>query len=189
MERPMYLEMVDLLLRQADAAPTEEAKQPFLLEAREVVELMKVSELRDYFEDDCLAAVRFSSHQARYRPPRPRLSFTPIMLPDRTEVIVSLPSGLKKYTLAAAPDDLVEEIRLLRRNLEKRTTREYLPHAQHIHDILIKPIEADLAAIQADTLVLCPGRPPGGPSPWPPFTTAGNSWWKNTPWPSPPGWT
>jgi CHAT domain-containing protein len=42
--------------------------------------------------------------------------------------------------------------------LEKRTTREYLPHAQKLYDWLIRPLEPDLALSAIDTLVFVPDR-------------------------------
>ncbi|HBD10090.1 MAG TPA: hypothetical protein DCZ69_17700, partial [Syntrophobacteraceae bacterium] len=55
---PLYLEFVDLLLQQAALPGDPKQVQPYLLEAREAVESLKVSELRDYFRDDCVDAAR-----------------------------------------------------------------------------------------------------------------------------------
>ena len=43
--------------------------------------------------------------------------------------------------------------------VEKRTTREYLPHAQQLYAWLIRPLEPDLASFQIDTLVFIPDGP------------------------------
>src|SRR6267378_3026098 len=52
---PLYLELVDLLLQQAaTTGQTGAVVEPLLTEARDVVELFKVAELRDYFRDDCV---------------------------------------------------------------------------------------------------------------------------------------
>src|SRR4030095_10567964 len=50
----VYFETVDLLLRQATARRGREDITPYLVEARETVELFKAAELRDYFRDDCV---------------------------------------------------------------------------------------------------------------------------------------
>jgi CHAT domain-containing protein len=47
----------------------------------------------------------------------------------------------------------------LRHLLEKRITREYLPHAQRLYDWLIRPLEPALAAAAVDTLVFVPDGP------------------------------
>jgi CHAT domain-containing protein len=80
----------------------------------------------------------------------------PILLPDRIELLVSLPNGLKRILVPVGAEALTQEVRQFRRRLEKRTTREYLPHAQKLYDWLIRPLEADLAASHIDTLVFVP---------------------------------
>jgi CHAT domain-containing protein len=50
-------------------------------------------------------------------------------------------------------------VREFRRKLEKRTTREYLPHARRLYTWLISPLEADLAQARIDTLVFVPDGP------------------------------
>jgi len=83
----------------------------------------------------------------------------PVILPDRLELLVSLPSGMKKTSVALSQAELTAQIRILRLSLEKRTTREYLPHAQTLYKTLILPIEAWLKAESIDTLVFIPDGP------------------------------
>jgi CHAT domain-containing protein len=77
-------------------------------------------------------------------------------LSDRTELLVGLPTGLKEVSVPVGAETLTKEVREFRRKLEKRTTREYLPHAQKLYDWLIRPIEADLTASPIDTLIFVP---------------------------------
>lgn len=44
----------------------------------------------------------------------------------------------------------------MRRRLEKRTTREYLPPAQRLYQWLIKPLEAELTTQEINTLIMVP---------------------------------
>jgi CHAT domain-containing protein len=53
-------------------------------------------------------------------------------------------------------DRVTQEVRQFRRKLEKRTTREFLPHAQQLYDWLIRPLEPDLEAARTETLVFVP---------------------------------
>jgi CHAT domain-containing protein len=69
---------------------------------------------------------------------------------------MSLPSGLKRVSVPVTADRLTKEIRAFRRLVEKRTTREYLPHAQQLYDWLIRPLEPDLAQPRITTLVFVP---------------------------------
>jgi CHAT domain-containing protein len=50
-------------------------------------------------------------------------------------------------------------VRTLRLLLEKRTTRQYLPAAQALYDLLLRPLEDRLAAAGIDTLVFVPDGP------------------------------
>lgn len=155
---PVYFELVDLLLQRGASLQNRDQIGPYLSEARETVELFKAAELRDYFRDDCvdiaLAKVTKLDVVAQTA-----VVVYPILLPDRTELLVSLPSGLKRFSVPVGADTLTKEVRQFRRYLEKRTTREYLSHAQQLYDWLIRPLEEDLASLQIDTLVFVPDGP------------------------------
>jgi CHAT domain-containing protein len=111
--------------------------------------------LRDYFRDDCVDTALSKITQLD-TVAKTAVVIYPIILPTRTELLLSLPGGLKRILVPVSADTLTEEVRELRRKLEKRTTREYLPHAQKIYDWLIRPLETDLASSAIDTLVFVP---------------------------------
>lgn len=149
-------ELVDLLLKQAPAETNHEQRAQLLIEARDLVELLRAYELRNFFKDDCLDAARASNVSLDTLSQTAAVIY-PIVLPDRTELLVSLPTGLKQYSLPIDNATLINEVRKLRRRLEKRTTWEFLVHAQKLYDALIRPAEADLVANKVDTLVFIPG--------------------------------
>jgi CHAT domain-containing protein len=151
---PLYFELVDLLLAQP-ATPERPDTAAYLLEAREVVERFKVAELRDYFRDDCvdLALAKVTRLDTISQT---AVIVYPILLRDRLELLVSLRAGLKRVTVPVAEERVTQEVRQFRRKLEKRTTREFLPHAQQLYDWLIRPLEADLAGARAETVVFVP---------------------------------
>jgi CHAT domain-containing protein len=151
----VYFEMVDVLLRQAALRRGREDVTPYLVEARETVELFKAAELRDYFRDDCVDIALAKATRLDVVS-RTAVIIYPILLPDRTELLVSLPTGLKSVVVPVGEERLTLEVRQFRRRLEKRTTREYLPHAQKLYDWLIRPLAADLADLKIDTLVFVP---------------------------------
>ena len=152
---PVYFELVDLLLQRGASLQDRDQVGPYLIEARETIELFKAAELRDYFRDDCVDTA-LSKITTLDVVAQTAVVIYPILLADRTELLVSLPSGLKRVSVPVGAATLTEEVRQLRRRLEKRTTREYLPHAQKLYDWLIRPLEADLAASSIDTLVFVP---------------------------------
>jgi len=155
----VFFELADLLLKQAASIPEPEQYEPYLVEAREVVESFKVAELRDYFRDECVDAARARTTSLEMLS-RSAVIVYPIILPDRLELLVSLPGAskriLRRIPVAVDADTLTREVRAFRQKLEKRTTHQYLPHAQQLYNWLVRPLEPSLAAIHIDTLVFVP---------------------------------
>jgi CHAT domain-containing protein len=69
-------------------------------------------------------------------------------------MILRSPNGsLTNYRIAISKPEIEAEINQLRYFLESRATEEYITQVQKIYDLLIRPIEADLTAIQPTTLL------------------------------------
>jgi CHAT domain-containing protein len=155
---PVYFELADLLLLQAAAIPERKKSEPYLLEARDTIEQFKVAELRDYFRDECVDAARSRSKGIESLSKSAAVVY-PILLPDRMELLVSLSSGLKRVSVPVTAETLTQEVRVFRKKVEKRTTLEYLPHAQQLYNWLIRPLEPVLKGLPIDTLVFVPDGP------------------------------
>ena len=153
--KPMYFELADLLLQRASLTEDGKAAEGYLLAARDAIEAYKTAELRDYFKDDCVDAVR-SRITALDRLSSDTAVIYPIMFSSRLELLMSLPTGLTRISVPVAADRLTQEIREFRRLVEKRTTREYLPHAQQLYDWLMRPLETQLVQHRITTLVFVP---------------------------------
>ncbi|MGE0642904.1 MAG: CHAT domain-containing protein [Nitrospira sp.] len=153
--RPLFFELADLLLQRASLTEGEKPVQGYLLAARDAIEAYKTAELRDYFKDDCVDAVRSKLTTFDQLSSETAVIY-PIMFGSRLDLLISLPSGLRRISVDVTADRLTQEIRAFRRLVEKRTTREFLPHAQQLYDWLIRPLEADLSQHQISTLVLVP---------------------------------
>ena len=117
------------------------------------MEQFKTSELRDYFGDACVDAARPKT-AALERVALDAAILYPILLEDRTELLLSLPTGLKRVTVAERRMRLERLTRSFRSALQAQDPQRYLRHAQHLYDLLIRPIKADLKAGQ--TLVWAP---------------------------------
>jgi CHAT domain-containing protein len=154
---PVYFQLVDLLLQASKGSVQPEKAQELLVTARATVETLKAAELRDYFHDDCVDAL-----QAKVRPldavAQTEAVVYPIVLPDRLEILVTLPApaGLQRYTVPVDAKTLVAQVRAFRELLEKRTTRQYAPYARQLYDWLIRPYEGKLAELGVDTLIFVP---------------------------------
>lgn len=153
--QPLFFELADLLLQRASRTEEGTAAEEYLLAARDAIEAYKAAELRDYFKDDCVDAVRSKITTFDRLSPDTAVIY-PILFPSRLELLISLPSGFKRVSVPVTADRLTKEIRAFRRVVEKRTTREYLPHAQQLYDWLVRPLEPDLAQLHITTLVFVP---------------------------------
>lgn len=153
--KSMFFELADLLLQRASLTDGRNAAEGYLLAARDAIEAYKTAELRDYFKDDCVDAARSRVTTFDQLSPNTAVVY-PIMFTSRLELLLSLPSGPKRISVPVTADRLTEEIRAFRRMVEKRTTREYLPHAQQLYDWLVRPLEPDLINSVITTLVFVP---------------------------------
>jgi CHAT domain-containing protein/lipopolysaccharide biosynthesis regulator YciM len=152
---PVYFELVDLLLQRAAVMQERDRSATFLKKARDTVELFKAAELRDYFRDDCVDAARAHT-QALEDVSQTAAIVYPILLPERTELLVSLPIGLKRFAVPVGHDALERVARSFREALQEGTPQRYLRHAQRLYDSLIRPLEPDLRALHIETLVFVP---------------------------------
>jgi CHAT domain-containing protein len=156
--RALYFELADLLLHRASLTSDSQGAEQYLRQARDAIETYKAAELRDYFRDDCVDTL-----QARItkldRLDAGTAVVYPIVFADRLELLISFPNGLKRLSIPVSSATLTQEVRAFRKTVEKRTTREYLPHAQQLYDWLIRPLEPDLASFRIDTLVFIPDGP------------------------------
>jgi CHAT domain-containing protein len=80
----------------------------------------------------------------------------PIALRDRLEVLLTLPSGVFRTTVPVGAEAYEREVRAFRALLTKRTTRQYLPHAQQLFDWLVRPWLERLEGLSVQTLVFVP---------------------------------
>ena len=162
---PLFFELVDLLLKQADSASDEVVTQRILGNARRTMEQFKTAELQDYFRDNCVetSLSKKTNVDEIVKGLKHTAVVYPILLPDRMELLISVHNGekaeLKRELVEVTSDVLAKEVRILRRFLEKRTSREYLPHAQQVYAWLIQPIRHYLQQFDIHTLVFVPDGP------------------------------
>jgi CHAT domain-containing protein len=152
---PVFTELADLLLQQADGADGQ-ARQADLVEARATIEQLKTVELEDYFKDDCAADLT-----SRVRPldqPGERTAVLyPVLLADRTELILSLPDGrLVSARSSATAEEVTAAAQRLRGLLETPDQPGWLRQSLYLYDQLIRPVEPLLAGAEVQTLVFVP---------------------------------
>jgi CHAT domain-containing protein len=149
----LYLEFTDLLLRRTSLDTGHAA--PLIREARDTVEQFRVTELQDYFRDSCIASFEAKRRSIDTIAPGTAVLY-PIVLPDRTEVLVSIGEEQTRLTIAISAKQLREQVLAFRQLLAKRTTNEYLPPARELYERIMRPLEPVLARHRIDTLVIVP---------------------------------
>lgn len=144
----VYRQLVGLLLQPLDGG---EVSQENLKLAREAIESLQLAELDNFFREVCLTA---QPEQIDRVDPNAAVIY-PIILPDRLEVILSLPNqSLRHYTTAISQSELDDILNKARRSLRRTALdAERLPLFQKVYDWLVRSAESDLAASGIKTLV------------------------------------
>jgi len=152
---PVFFELTDLLLEQADATDNPSTRQRVLREACDTVEQLQSAEIEDYFQDECLNLAR--AHAARVESIGERTAVVYIIpLAHRTELLVGIGPKLSRVKVDIDSEQLAREVHAFRSHLEKRTTNEYLTEARELYQWLIAPIHDLLEAANVQTLVFVP---------------------------------
>ncbi|MGH8606521.1 MAG: CHAT domain-containing protein [Gammaproteobacteria bacterium] len=154
---PVFFELADLLLQQPKAIDDKAQVQAYLIQARDTLESLKSAELEDYFQDDCVSA--YQSRITRLdKPPAQTAVLYPILLASRMEILLTLPDGIKQFTVEVGRETLTAQVRTLRRELETLGDG-YLEPSRRLFDFLIRPLERELAQNHIETLVIVPDGP------------------------------
>lgn len=145
---PVYRQYVELLLQ--DSAPSQQN----LNRAREVIEALQLAELDNFFREACITARPVKIDQID---PQAAVIY-PIILPNQFAVILSLPNQpLRYYKTALAQVESDRILIQLRQSLRPTAfVEDWLPIAQQVYDLLLRPAAAELAASGVKTLVFVP---------------------------------
>jgi hypothetical protein len=121
----VYRDHVDLLLRSSELAKSPVVSGQLIAEARETLEKLKGAEIRDYFEDKCIASVR---EEKRTIDAGVAIVHT-IMLPDRLELLVTLPTGIERFSTKISASNLMRMIDRFRTEVQNPRSTAYRPLA------------------------------------------------------------
>lgn len=148
----IYFELAELLVERYRENPSEE----LLAQVRDGMESFKNAELEAYYlSDDCVDLLKAQRRSAEGVDPRAATLY-PVLLPESTEVLVFLPSGVRLHSVpvgAEAMNGLAAEFRI---NLQNRITHQYRRQAAKLYDLLVRPIETWLEEEEVETVVFVP---------------------------------
>ncbi|NJR73899.1 MAG: CHAT domain-containing protein [Scytonema sp. CRU_2_7] len=148
---PVYRGLVDLQLQ---SKGNSETMQYNLTQARNVIESLQLAELNNFFRSPCVEP-RVTIDTALAQDKKAAIIY-PIILPDRIEVILTLPGQkeLRKYTTAISQEKVESTVQDLRKSLlDVAATDEVKQTSQKIYDWLIRPAQAELSKSGIKTLV------------------------------------
>lgn len=153
--KPVHYGLADLLLEKADRIQDEFQRQKLLKEAISAVELVKIAELQDYFQDDCISSLKSKEVQLSTIAPKTAILY-PIALKNRLVLITNISDKLYQKILPIPAKKLNKKATELRFYLQVRPNNRFLYAAKQLHEWLIEPIENILSKHQIDTLVIVP---------------------------------
>ncbi|GAX40411.1 hypothetical protein NIES4075_13760 [Tolypothrix sp. NIES-4075] len=161
---PVFRQLVSLLLE------SKEPSQDNLKSARNVIESLRLAELDNYFRLACINAQPVQIDEVDQK----AAVVYPVILRDRLELIVSLPSDSsnQKANQKAEPtfihrtknlrkDEVRKTVEQLRQNLETRSTNEFKVQSQEVYNWIIAPIASELAEHKIENLVFVLDDPLG----------------------------
>lgn len=149
----VFYEFADLLLRRA-ATNSKTAYQD-RIEARNILEQLKITELDQYFGDECTVKHFKETLQVDEISEQTAVLY-PILLQDRLELLLSLPKqGIAQFSIHIPKSQVHDAALRLRAKLENEETN-YLADAQKLYSWLIQPLSKTLDKNDVHTLVLIP---------------------------------
>ena len=156
MMAPAYITYTDALLRASDLTTESADRKRLWIEARATMEAFKAAELRDYFRDMCVAdfEARKVDLDLISRETRAAVVY-PILLPDRLELLVSLPSGLERFTVPVDAIELAAVVKAYRQKLMLRWSR-FPAEAHQLYTWLVQPYVNLLSEQAVESLVFVP---------------------------------
>lgn len=151
---PIYRELIELKLSlEDDSHASSKNSNENLSYVLTTLDTLKVAELQNYLGKDSISTAvnkkRVNLVDAN------TAVFSSIILEERTAIIVSLPSGEKRFTWINLDNkSLKQEINEFRIGLEKRSDIIYNPQqAQKLYNWIVRPFTNDLESSQITTLV------------------------------------
>lgn len=138
---PVYRELLQLLL----SNPTPQQVE----QALEIQALLQLSELENFFGDDCL---EFISDEQKLLS-RQTASIHTIIFPQATHVILKQENKITNIKINITQLELETLVRQWRYSLEDQTEESYLALSKRMYDLLLKPIESELSKNKLETLI------------------------------------
>jgi CHAT domain-containing protein len=156
---PVYLAYADAHLREAAAlAVGGSDQQRVLRDVRDKLETLKQAEVQDYFDNSCAVSSAVGNDRDTHIPGAAIVY--PILLADRTEVLIETGGQLRRFSAPVSRGELTATVRKLRIGIERPNAGDqYRQSAQTLYRWLLADAAPWLASEKVDTLVFVPSGP------------------------------
>ncbi len=150
---PIYRELVELQLLTENTQGDQQSSQYNLKQARKVIESLQLAELNNFFRSPCLEPI-VEIDKVVEQDKKAAVIYS-VILPDRFDVILTLPNQQLQHYTTKIPQEKVESTVIsLRKSLtDVAGTYEVKEQSQKIYDWLIRPAETELVKSGITTLV------------------------------------
>ncbi|WP_036489482.1 CHAT domain-containing protein [Myxosarcina sp. GI1] len=143
---PMYREYLELLLKKNNSRQN-------LIRVLEIRQLLQLSELENFFRDNCLSINATSDSKSQKTANAQTAVITTIILERETYIILQLPDGsLQARRISISKPNLEKIIRQWRYDLEQQENDNYILRSRQLYELLLAPIEADLVKYKIQKL-------------------------------------
>ncbi|MBE9563217.1 MAG: CHAT domain-containing protein, partial [Proteobacteria bacterium] len=150
--RPIYYGIADILLQQAQLATD---KKDLLIQARDTIEQLKEAELQDYFQDECISAVKSKIKQLDNLGDNTAV-FYPILLENRIELLINIGEDLKQFVIPVSHAEINTTVLEFRTNLQRITEGSFIIQAKQLFQWLIAPVQEEFDRHKINTLIIVP---------------------------------
>lgn len=159
--RPVYFGLADVLLRRAKQTQDTKQKTTLLEQAIGTVEKLKVVELQDYFQDECVTAKdsKLSETNRLEKLATDTAVLYPILLDNRIELLLTMRNAVFQATVPVKWDVINDTVLEFQKNLQVKTHRKYIKQSAKLYQWLIAPIRAELDKAKITTIVVVPDGP------------------------------
>ena len=156
-----HLALSQLLLAKANNANSAENQQQYLRQIRELMESLRVVELREYFQDSCLVQDDQKSNAINIDALVTAGTgiLYPVIFEQETLLLLTLPNGkIVSTSTAISQSQLTHRVHQFRSMMNPSTNPRQLRNLSiALYQALIDPIATEIEANQLHSLVIVPG--------------------------------
>jgi len=157
---PVYSTYMELLFRMAEKDNAPAKKEKRLKKARAVLDLQRIAELENYYQDECLAP-RQAPNSPPYFLDDNAVVVYPVPLREKLALLLVFSDAIQKIDVAIDASTLRKHAKRMRRLLQEELTRpnrdlRSLYYAKKLYGFLIDPLEKIFDNRRIDTVVFCP---------------------------------